>query len=136
MGKVLPISAKPNGDWYEAISKNQPDGVELEETDRETFNQAFKSYVAESFKQAFKDFHVLAKKGSSNSQYFLGVMCLQGLGTLQDYSQSHMWFNIAASQGHKKARKHLDDLNHDLSINQISEAQKMAREWTEKHLGD
>ncbi len=134
MGNVLPLSSKSEGDWYDAIRKEQSDGVELDEKDREKFNRAFEHYIAGSFNQANKEFSELARKGSSISQYFLGVMCYKGMGALQDFSRAHMWFNIAASQGHDKARRHLERLTRKLSSDQIADAQKMARKWVHKHL--
>ena len=71
---------------------------------------------------------ILSEKGSSISQYFLGEMYLEGMGVLQDFSLAHMWFNIAASQGHKKARVYRDRLTKKMGADQIAEAQKLARE--------
>ncbi len=129
MAKVSSISKKPYKDWYRAISKDRLDSVVLKGADREMFHYAFESLTAETYGLAYEGFLELSEKGSSISQYFLGEMCLKGMGVLQDFSQAHMWFNIAASQGHKKARAHLDRLTIKMSSDQIAEAQKLAREW-------
>ena len=129
MAKVAPISAEPQKDWYSAISKDQRDSVVLTDIDQEMFHYAFESLKSGSYSLAYKGFLELSGKGSSISQYLLAEMCLKGMGVLQDYSQAHMWFNIAASQGHKKAKVHLDRLTNKMSTVQIAEAQKLARDW-------
>jgi TPR repeat protein len=129
MAKVSSISTEPYKDWYRAISKDQPDGVVLKGADKEMFHYAFKSLTAGTYGLAYEGFLELSGKGSSISQYFLGEMCLKGMGVLQDFSQAHMWFNIAASQGHKKAKAYLDRLTIKMSSDQVAEAQKLAREW-------
>jgi len=129
MAKVSSIWTDPSKDWYRAISKDQSDSVILTDTDREIFHYAFESLTAGTYDLAYEGFLALSEKGSSISQYFLGEMCLKGMGILQDFSQAHMWFNIAASRGHKKAKAHLDRLTIKMSRDQIAEAQKLAREW-------
>ncbi len=129
MAKVISIAAEPDGDWYKAIWRDQADSVVLKGTDRKLFHYAFKSLAAGSYGLAYKGFLELSEKNSSISQYFLGEMCFRGLGVLQDFSLAHMWFNIAASQGHKKARLYLDRLTKKMSADQIAEAQSLAREW-------
>jgi len=108
MGKPLLISVEPYGDWYEVINRAQTDGAGLKETDRDKFNNAFESFTTGSYDSAFEGFLELSEKGSSISQYFLGVMYLKGTGILQDFSRAHMWLNIASSQGHKKANVYLE----------------------------
>ena len=129
MAKVSSISTDPVKNWYRAISNDQSDGVVLKGADIEMFHYAFESLAAGTYDLAYEGFLELSEKGSSISQYFLGKMCLKGMGVLQDFSQAHMWFNIAASRGHKKAKAHLDRLTIKMSRDQIAEAQKLAREW-------
>ena len=129
MAKVSSISTDPFRDWYRAISRDQSDSVVLKGADREMFHYSFKSLTDGTYDLAYEGFLELSEKGSSISQYFLGEMCLKGMGVLQDFSQAHMWFNIAASRGHKKAKAHLDRLTIKMSRDQIAEAQKLAREW-------
>ena len=61
----------------------------------------------------------------------------EGLGVPQDYAQAHMWFNLAASrhppgEGRDIAVKNRDDVAKKMTPAQISEAQKLAREWKPK----
>ncbi len=133
MGNVLPMPPEGEGDWYEAISVSQPDGVTLNKVDRDKFNGAFESFTQGHYDIAFKGLLHLSKKGSSISQYFLGVMYLSGEGVLQDFCRAHMWLNIASSQGHKSANQHLEKLTKEMCANQVAEAQKLARLWVAKY---
>lgn len=128
MAKPL-ILVESSWDWYEVFSVAQPCGEELAEVDRDKFNFAFESYASGNYDRAFKGFLELSGKGSSVSQYILGAMYLRGTGVLQDFSQAHMWFNIASSQGHKRAGGYLEMLTIGMSIGQVAEAQKLAREF-------
>ena len=65
-------------------------------------------------------------------------MYTNGEGAPQNYAQAHMWYNLAASKS--PPGKVRDDavFNRNLVAEkmtpaQISEAQKLVREWTEKH---
>ena len=57
----------------------------------------------------------------------------EGQGVTQDYVQAHMWFNIAAANGNEEARKNRDIAAKRMTATDISRAQKLAREWMEKH---
>ena len=132
MGKVLPLSPESSEDWYEAIISAHADEVGPEDIDRDKFNEAFEAFMAGSYDSAYKEFGLLSKTGSSVSPYYLGLMCLNGLGVLQDYCRSHMWLNIASSRGHKKARAQLEKLTKSMSVDQLAEAQRLARRWLTK----
>jgi len=136
MSHVLSMSPESDGDWYEAINLTQPDSVELIETDRDTFNSAFESFTQGHHDIAYRGLLELSNKGSSISQYFLGVMYLGGEGVLQDFCRAHMWLNIASSQGHKNANQQLVKLTKLMSANQVAEAQKLARKCLKQKYKD
>ena len=115
-------------DWFETLGVGDY-GIEFDNTEREIFNYSFELYSQESYNDAYEGFHDLAQKGSPVCQYFLGLMCLRGCGALQDFIQSHFWFNLAAARGHKKARCQLGKLTGSMSAEQVAEAQRMARHW-------
>ena len=119
-----------HSNWDQVLDLDEP-GLELGVAEREMFNCSFEYYAAESFQNAYHGVSQLAEKGSSVSQYFLGIMYLKGSGVLQDFIQAHMWFNIATSKDHKKARGYLDKLTDRMSPEQLAEAQKRAREWVD-----
>jgi TPR repeat protein len=49
-------------------------------------------------------------------------------GVTADYKSAHMWFNIAAA-GNSVAIKNRDAMTRHMSVQQSSDAQKMARDW-------
>ena len=122
------LTGVPTDDWHEAMG-----GGGLSKNDSGTFNHAFDSFVAGSYDRAFKGFAKLSSRGSFVSQYHLGLMYLKGMGALQDYCYAHLWFNIASSQGHNKARIQLEKITGKMTIQQIAKAQKLARAWVEKN---
>ena len=78
-----------------------------------------------------------AKQGYARAQNDLGVMYNDGQGVPQDYAHAHMWFNLAASsfppgKGRNKAVKNRYIIAKMMSPAQISEAQKLARDWKPK----
>ena len=126
--QLLHLAVVPLDDWYEVMN-----GDGLSKVDRRIFNYTFEAFIAGSYDSAFKGFARLSTKGSIVSQYHLGLMYLKGMGALQDYCYAHLWFNIAASQNHKKARIQLEKLTKKMSIHQVAEAQKLARAWAAKN---
>jgi TPR repeat protein len=55
------------------------------------------------------------------------------LGVPQDFVQSHLWFNLAASQGHAGGTKNRDIVAARMTPQQIAQAQKLASEWVAAH---
>lgn len=47
--------------------------------------------------------------------------------------QAQKWANIAGANGSEIAREFLDLMQKEMTHDQITEAQKLAREWVEKH---
>ena len=74
----------------------------------------------------------LAEQDDAYAQGNLGVMYDKGWGVPQDYVQAHMWFNLAAAKGDADAIKSRDNVAAKMTPAQISEAQKLAREWKPK----
>ena len=56
-----------------------------------------------------------------------------GQGVPQDFVLSHMWFNLAGSNELKIAVASRKILETEMTPAQIAEAQRLAREWIEKH---
>lgn len=52
----------------------------------------------------------LARRGSVDAQYWLGVMYLDGNGITEDDDEALRWLDLAAKQGHQQAEKLLNHL--------------------------
>ncbi len=90
--------------------------------------------VPQDYAEAVKWYRKAAEQGYALAQTNLGFMYHLGRGVPQDYSKAHMWFNLAASRyppGEDRDRvvNNRDIVAKMMTPAQISEAQKLAREW-------
>jgi len=85
--------------------------------------------VSQDYAEAMIWFRKAAEQDHPVAKLYLGVMYAEGRGVPQDYVRAHMWFNLSAAQGEKKAVKALDMAERRMTQAQISEAQKLARDW-------
>jgi TPR repeat protein len=58
-----------------------------------------------------------------------GLSASTGIGAELDLVEAHKWFNIAALKGDIEARMRRIELAEIMTDNQISAAQKAARDW-------
>ncbi len=87
--------------------------------------------------EAAKWYRKAAEQGNAKAQNDLGALYSNGQGVPQDYVQAHMWFNLAVSryapgEDRDRAVRNRDRNAIWLTPAQISEAQKLAREWKPK----
>ena len=93
--------------------------------------------VPQNYAKAVKWYRKAAEQGNAGAQYNLGVMYGKGQGVPQDYAQAHMWYNLAASryppgEDRDNAVDNRDIVAERMTPAQISEAEKLAREWRPK----
>lgn len=80
-----------------------------------------------------------AEQGYAQAQYNLGIMYANGWGTSIDNVQAHMWFDLATmnyppGDNQKAVVQYREKLAATrMTPAQIDEAQRLAREWTQKH---
>ena len=79
--------------------------------------------------EAVKWYRKAAEQGNREARYNLGLMYYIG----EDIVQAHVWLGIAAALGDENAQIALDKAASEMTPDQIAEAQRMAREWMEKH---
>ena len=77
-----------------------------------------------------KWFRKSAEQGDVSAQFGLGWMYAN---FLQDDIYTHMWWNIAASNGNADAVKSRDIVEKRMTTEQLAEAQKLARECVKKN---
>lgn len=85
------------------------------------------------YETAFSIFQRLAEKGLRPAQHNLALMYWNGEGVAQDYVRALMWLDIAAAQGFFLSKAIRDDLTDKMTPEQIAQAERLAREWVEKH---
>ena len=89
--------------------------------------------VTQDYAKSAKWFRLAAEQGFALGQNNLGVVYQVGRGVPQDYVQAHMWYNLATIRSEEAAIKNRDVLARYMTPAQLAEAQRLAREWTEKH---
>jgi TPR repeat protein len=94
--------------------------------------------VRQNYAEAAKWYRMAAEQGDAKAQSFLGYMYYFGEVVPQDYVMAHMWFNLAGAQsslGHvaQLARGERDRIAKRMTVKQIAEAQRLAREWMANH---
>ena len=94
--------------------------------------EARKAYEAGDFATALREFNDLAAQGDANAQYNLGMMYAFGQGVIQDNVYAHMWWNFAATSGDSDAASYRDFLAKDMTSEDLSIAQGLARECVKK----
>lgn len=88
------------------------------------------------FASALQIWRPLADRGGAIAQHSLGVMYARGEGVTQDYVQAYKWLDLAASRipPDQAANRELAVSRRDLAAAlmtpaQVTEAQRLAREW-------
>ncbi len=94
--------------------------------------------VPQDYAEAVKWYRKAAEQGHAEAQGNLGLMYVGGLCVPQDYVQAHMWLDLAASifspgEDRDLAVEYRDIVAEKITPAQISEAEKLAREWKAKH---
>ena len=74
-----------------------------------------------------------AQTGAPDALFELGMLYATGRDVDLDLVIAHKWFNLAAARGNASARTHRTELAQEMTRDQISEAQKQAREWLHAH---
>ncbi len=97
-----------------------------------SYQEGCDAYERGDYDTALKEFRLLAERGNEAAQANLGFMYAKGQGVPQDYVQAYRWYTLAASQGNDLAEKFKDYLEKSMTLDQLAEAQRLARGWTAK----
>jgi len=90
--------------------------------------------VPQDYKEAVKWYRLSAEQGIVYAQVNLGSMYANGHGVPKDSVLAHMWWNLAGSNGNERASKNRKLVEKEMSPQQITQAQEMARNWKPKKL--
>jgi TPR repeat protein len=88
--------------------------------------------VPQDYGQARQWYKEAAAQGLANAQFNLGVLYHRGYGGPQDFVQAHLWYHLAGANGETKAAILQNALVKQMTPADISEAQRLAREWKPK----
>ena len=84
--------------------------------------------VPQDYKEAVEWYRKAAEQGNATAQFSLGSMYQKGQGVLQDNVIAHMWYNMASANGEDLGGKNRDIIAKQMTSEDISKAQAMARE--------
>jgi len=96
------------------------------------FQAGKEAYYRGDYDTALKEWRPLAEQGFASAQNNLAKMYRRGQGVPKDDVLAHMWWSLAAAQGHEPARKYRDRLAEKMTPAQLAEAHRLAREWKPK----
>jgi uncharacterized protein len=95
--------------------------------------------VPQDYAEAAKWYKLAAEQGDALAQYNLGLSYARGEGVTPDPVTAHMWLNLASarfpagdSRNRTAAQKNRDTVASEMSSDQLTEAQRRAREWKPK----
>ena len=89
--------------------------------------------VPQDYAEAVKWYRKSAEQGLTHAEYNLGIMYHGGWGVPQDLVQAYMWWSIAGEHGHPSAADARNEVAEQMTPEDVSKAQRLAREWMEKH---
>ncbi len=88
--------------------------------------------VAQDYGKALKCFRKAVEGSNTIAQLYLGTMYESGMGVDQNYVTAYMWYHRAGTLGIEGALEERDKITEKMTIVQITNAQRLAREWKPK----
>jgi TPR repeat protein len=79
--------------------------------------------------EAVKWFRPAVEQDHAAAKFNLGVCYLYGEGVTKDEFEAYKWISLSAAQGHADAKKALQAVEREMTPEQISKAQRLAREF-------
>jgi hypothetical protein len=89
--------------------------------------------VPQDYAEAIRWSRKAAERGVKEAQYNVGLIYFRGLGIAPDYVQAHFWWNLSAARGYKAASESRNAIATDMTLNEVTQAHKLAREWRPKN---
>ena len=74
-----------------------------------------------------------AQTAMPDALFELGMLYATGRDVAANLVVAHKWFNLAAARGNSSALNYRVEVAREMSLEQIAEAQKLAREWLQTH---
>lgn len=127
-GKGVPKDDAEAAKWYRLAAEQGDAEAQYELGLRYLFGQG----VPQNEGNSVKWFRLAAEHGDAEAQYHLGLRYAIGNGVPQDKVLAYMWHDLASANGLKRAERKKGQLEKRLTRQQITEAQKLSREWKPK----
>lgn len=129
------VAAYDSGDYATALKEFRPLAEQGEASAQGSLGVMYAKGqgIPQDYKEAVKWYRRAAEQGDATAQNNLGKMYYDGKGVPPNYLQAHMWFNLAGAAGNDEAVKRRNMVAKKMTPAQIAEAQRLAREWMQKH---
>lgn len=95
--------------------------------------------VPQDYDEAARWYRLAADQRNPQAQFDLALLYVAGEGVPQNYISAHMWLNLAAAyfpasdiRSRRMAAANREFVESKMTRDQITEAQRLAREWTPK----
>ncbi len=88
--------------------------------------------VSKNHAEGVKWYHKAAKQGLKSAQIIMGFKYTIGRSVSKNYVLAYMWLNLAVLQGNKRAAKIRPLIEKEMTPQQISKGQMLARQWNFK----
>ena len=90
--------------------------------------------VTQDYAEAAKWYKKAAEQGDSGAQNILGAMYERGKGIPKDFVEAYKWFSISGESDNEYGRMYREKIGkRKMTPDQITEAQRLAKEWVEKN---
>ncbi len=89
--------------------------------------------VRQDYAEALKWYRQAAEQGNPAAQSNLGIMYVNGKGVRQNLVVAYMWLSLSAAAGDEFAAKTRNSVAQHITPEQVAKAERLAREWREKH---
>lgn len=122
----MPIHQK-EFDWYKIAA--QQGNVDAQQQLGFVYSHGFGPARTVNYAEAAKWYALAAEQGNIQAQFQLSVMYFQGQGVPKDGALAYKWASITATLGHPNGVEFRDVSAALLSNQQISEGERLAREW-------
>lgn len=97
------------------------------------FTDGLNAFGGQKYEKAYQIWKPLAEKGNADAQYYMGVMFANGQGVKLNNIVAYAWYSVAAEE-QEMAEENRDDIEVKLSVAQLEQAKKLAKEYSRKYL--
>ncbi|MGL4916319.1 MAG: tetratricopeptide repeat protein, partial [Aeromonas allosaccharophila] len=88
----------------------------------------------EDYALALKQYRLAAQQGDRQAQYRMGTLREEGLGAPRNRMHAYSWLSLAATEGMPEAVKARDELETEMTQQEVKQAQKLSEHWFGKML--
>ena len=98
----------------------------------QSYKIATRAYRAGDYATALMYLRPLAEQNHKKAQGTLGWMYEAGKGVRRDYIMAFVWYDLAVTNGHKKARRNRDSVESKLDEDELKKARALSQKCLEE----